>query len=717
MSAAASERYNARVRSAYSDRGRRELQKLIVDDLAAQCDGSKPPTDGLASASPGQRRYACKAISDFRDTQEFEGLFDVAIDLFIVITNKAYNGESFEQMVTQIRVVKLFLEEQAQLFGLFGDMRAIHTAVVVSELVSQSSEDLVNYCQLVFIPIPDEYQDVFLHDPAEPLLLSKEKRELLETYALFGKLANLERLRIATYVHDVLFGDADNRLIRFEGSLTFYDVPLAADVIDRGTSYYYPRVGVIDNNELTSRYHPFELLCVLAQLDRGRMVAECGWISTDISSRIITTLQKRGWDDPRSVVTPLGVRSVVHAPDYTPQLTLARDFHHSYADLRAACEREGIRTEGTHGRKRSQRDLMHDYIVAQLGEDFFAQLPGYVNAQEVSLGVYVASGDLQPHDEPRSDVLWYGGRNGTSSFRCMTFRCLADLWTRLSRFACPFDEAASFPVRTIRRLAFMLQNEGDHPEARLLARVVSGMLWSQSRRFGVSDEEVASIDALFDRQRRLVTALRTSYPIEKVRWRIIHLYNLALYFSRWTDEGPTQLFRDLPLDDNQDVRRFNALIALSSILAVMQEVPELGQLAIVRPLSEMASESLERGSPEWLDQQAPYAAYELELNASTIGEYLQLLVSAHRFGIDHMLEHAATVLQLTAEKYGQDVLDTSFFRAFTFELDEPTLTVTDLGITHEWDLRPALLDLVKGEAVPADTTDGKWQALPANIAT
>ena len=102
----------------------------------------------------------------------------------------------------------------------------------------------------------------------------------------------------------------------------------------------------------------------------------------------------------------------------------------------------------------------------------------------------------------------------------------------------------------------------------------------------------------------------------------------------------------------------------------------------------------------------------MENDAATIGDYLHLLGSAHRFGIDHMLQRAAMVLQTTAEKYLQDLTGDSFFYAFKFEVDSPELHVVDLGIQYEEDLTPALLDLVKGESVPIDPSDGRWQYLP-----
>jgi hypothetical protein len=723
MTQAANARYNARLRSVSADRATRELQRLVVDDLHEQCEHTRPLVDGLKALRPGDRAFACKAINDFRETLDFEGLLDGVIDLFMIITSRPYNGETVEQMVTHVRGVQLFLYEQAQLFGLFGDMKEVHVAMTVEDLEPFDSETLVNYCTLTFIPIPDDYLALYEYDAQDPLILDPERRSQLVAYALFGKYANLERLRIALYVYDVLFGDVDNRLCRYEGAPFFYDAPLAVDVLFRGASYYYPRVGALTNEELESRYHPYELLCVLAQLDRGRMLAECGWKTSDLTSRIITTLYKRGWDDPRLLVTPFGLRNVVHAPDYLPQLTLARDYPHSYDDLRDACQREGIRTQGWKGRLRCKRDLVHDYLATQLAEDFFLSLPENKDPREVSLGIYVAEDELVPHAEPRYDVVWYGGRNGTTSFRGMTLKCLADAWTNHNAFACPFDSSRTFPIRAVRRLSFVLCNESDHPDAYLLGEVLSTLLWSATRTAPVSDvdpKEATYIDGIFSTQEELTWALRTKYTRRRLSAKLRQLYNLACFFSDWTDDGPRPLWRssiDLGDDALGHVRN-GALAALTSIAYSLADVPELLELRIVRVLAEkpLASQAEVEDDPDgtatYLDELAPYPVLEIEGDASTIGSYMRLLVSAHRFGLDQMLEHAAIVLQATAEKYAQDLVDRSFFYAFVVRVEDPELRVENRHADLEWRFEPELLDLVKGETVPADVAYGNWQELP-----
>jgi hypothetical protein len=708
---AATWRYNARIRSVTADPGPRELHKQLINDLADQCEDKKPLREGLRSLTARERKYACKAITEFRDTLEFENLLDRVIDLFIIITGKPYNGEHVEHMILEIQKVKLFLYEQAQLFGLFGEMKQIHTSVVLDELKDIDDEAILNYCILMFIETPREYDEIYDYSAEEPLILTPEQKEELRVYALFGKLAHLERLRIDLYIYDVLFGDVNSRVSRYPGAVTFYDVPLADQIITRGVSYYYPRVGAISNEELYSRYHPYELLCVLAQLDRGRMLAECGWNVFDLTSRIITTLYKRGWDDPRTVITPFGPRNIVHSPDYLQQLSLNEDLVHTYEDLRDCCMKEGIRIEGWHGRPRAMRDLMHDYIVAQLGEDFFTRVPAYRDIREVSLGIYTSIDTMVDHGEPRTDVLWYGGRNGTSAFRGMTYKCLADVWTSTRKFTCPFNTTATFPIRTIRRLMYVLSMEGDHPEAQLLMQVISDQLWSSTRRFGIPIQEQEYIADIFDRQRVLVEELRSGkYSRNRLITKIQQIYNLGLFFSTWNDDGPISLVKDEDIEDSQGRRRNNALSALSSIMYSLQDVPELLKLRIVRLLAEKPT--VDVAEAKWLDQRAPYPAYEIEMNASTIGEYLMLLVSAHRFGIDTMLKHSSVVLQLTAEKYARDVVDISFFSSSVLDIISPELRVVDLGINYDWQLGPKLLDLVKGTSVDADVSDGKWQELP-----
>jgi hypothetical protein len=712
---AASERYSDRIRRVTGDRGVRALHKLVLDNLTDQCTGKVPRVDGLKSASKAERTLACKSIADQHTAVEFEGLLDGIIDLFIVITGRAYNGEAFEEMVTEIRRVQLFLQEQAQLLGLFGDMRSIHTAVVVNDLFPYTDETLVEYCQLLFVDIPDVYLTIYDSEPTDASPFTPDQREELINYTLYGKLANLERMRIGTYVHDTLFGDVDNRGMRYEGALTFYDAPSSDDVIRNGVNYYYPRVGALTNEDLIARFHPFELLVILSQLQRGRLVTRIGWRSYDISSRIITAIYLRTWDDPRNYLTPLGVRSTIHAPTYIPLLTLSRDFRHSREDLEEACLREGIRVEGWKGRSRAMRDLLFDYLLAQLAEDFVLRLPETRDRQEVSLGVYISAGEMVPHAEPRNDVVWYGGRNGTSSYRCMTTKCLTDLWTRTHSFACPFDTTHTFSLRSMRRLAYVLSQEGNGTkELQYLSSVVSDLLWPATRRFGVPAREEQYINGVFERQSQLIATMRATYTRSRLAEKLRLLQNLGNYLAWWTDDGPIQLVkRELDgTDDAMGIQRANALLALTSIWYSLEDVPELLQLRIVRVLAERPVSPL--GSPEYLDEAAPYPLIEIENDGSTIGDFLRSLVSAHRFGIDTLLEHAGGVLQATSEKYAQELVDKSFFYATRVEVVDPHLEVVDLGVIADWHLDPTLLDLVKGEPVPIDVRDGKWKELPVS---
>ncbi len=709
----ANDRYNERIKSVLADRGSRELHKLVIENLHSQCMGETPFVDGMKDLTKEQRGFACKAISDRRDILNYENSFDAIIDWFIIITGKRYNGESFEQIIRDIQSVQLSLMEQAQKLGLFGDMRKIHQAVVIDELAEFDDETLLNYCELLFIPFPDAFQIIHDSDPSQPSTLSEEQRDELEAYTIFGKLSQLEKLRIDSFIYDTLFGDVDNRGLRYEGSLTFYDVPSVDDILSRGFSYYYPRVGAITNEDLIDRFHPYELLLILSEVSRSKMIAKTSWNSYDISSRIITALQYRSWDDPRAFITPFGIRNNIIGSPYISILNLNRDFLHSYDDLKEVCDQEGIRTEGWHGRPRAYRDLYHDYIIAQLSEDFYLKLPETIDRLEVSQGIYIAANELIPHpSEPRTDVIWYGGRNGTTQFRCMTIKCLTDLWSQTNAFTCPFDTSSVFPIRQIRKLQYVLSREGLSFEIQGLSSLVTTLIWPATRRFGIPTHEKELILSTFDKQELLINTMRKSYTRERLSAKLKLLRNLGTYFSYWTDEGPVQLVKRITdgSDDLQGFGRANALFALSSILYSLEDVPELLELKIVKLLVE--SPTVEKTHPDYFDQAAPYPLIEIEMDASTIGEYLKMLVSAHRFGIDTLLEYAGAVLTCTTEKYARELIDMSFTHVFKLEVLSPHLEIIDHPNTIESSLQPGLLDIKKGTSTPVDTSNGKWQDLP-----
>jgi hypothetical protein len=688
------ERLTRRLRHIFQSPTTRDLHLDILDDLNHLCVDPSPPTHVFDDMSAKDKAYSCKAVADTREELLLDDVVNDVIDRYMIITGKPYLGEEIEAMLHEILGARLFLEELSISLGLAGPFKAIHLALTPEDLELFRVELLIDYCDMMFIPLPQVYRDPF-QSFSDPIKLSENERRDLRYFALYGKFKYMERMRIMTFIHDVLFSDSDSRLIRYNGSLIFYETPLSDEIIRNGPWYYYPRVGSITHWELSSRYHPFDLLLVLGQIRKlGHFKAFAGATTSDLTALVITSLYERGWDDPRAFVTPFGVRNTVHSPTYIPLLNMSITLKQPYEDLASAANMEGIRTTNQYGVVRDPQDIYSDYVMAQVGEDFYFAIEGWRHIEEVSTGYYNRPEMLEPHGEPRDDLVFYGGRNGTTSYYCMTIKSLTDLWEKTNRFACPFNTTKTFSIRSIRRLSYLLQKEAPSSERDLLGKVLCNMLWPE-RGVKPSMSEIKYFEEIFNANRTTMAKIKTEYTSSRIKTKMLLLHNLGLFLAHWDDDGPIPLLGGDGREDDLPGRRYNILAGLSSISASLEDTPYILDLRIVKVAAEGKGD----------ENRQPYAYYEVEHEGSSIGEYLRLLTSAHRFSLDRILRDASLILMMTSETYMNALTGASFIACTRLEVEKPSIRVYDLHMDYNLSGSPELYDLVKGNDVPLNEKD------------
>lgn len=687
-------RLDRRLRHIFQSPTTRDLHLEVLDDLIELCLEPSPKTRVFDKMSKEDKQRSCAAVQDTREELLLDDMVNDIIDRYIIITGKPYVGEEIEDMMNDMIGARLFLEELGITLGLAGKYMDIHMAITPEELDNIPAEFLIDYCDMFFIPLPQKYRDPF-QSYGDPIKISENDRTILIYFAYYGKFKYMERMRIMTFIHDVLFSDADMRLIRYNGSLIFYDVPLSDEIIRNGPWYYYPRVGSITHWELNSRFHPFDLLLVLGQIrKRGTFKAVSGFTTADLTSLTISTLYERGWDDPRAFVTPFGVRNTVNSPTYIPLLNMSITLKQPYEDLLSVSRMEGIRTVNQYGVVRDPQNIYSDYVMAQVGEDFYFAIEGWKHIEEVSTGFYIRPETLENHGEPRDDLIFYGGRNGTTSYYCMTIKSLTDLWTTSNRFVCPFNTTKTFPIRTLRRLSLLLQNESPSSERDLLGKVLCSMLWPENS-LNPTIDETKYFESIFERQRNIIAKIRAKETVTRIKTKMLLLHNLGLFLANWDDDGPTPLLGGDGREDDLPGRRYNILAGLSSISASLEDTPDILDLRIIKVAFEGKGE----------DPIIPYAYYEVEHEGSSIGEYLRLLTSAHRFSLDRILRDASLILMMTSETYINVFSGESFIACNRLEVEKPSIRVYDMHMDYDLSGLPELFDLVKGNDVPLNEKD------------
>lgn len=684
--------------------------------------------------------YICKAIHDVKEQEDYTDIKDTLIDQFIIACSSFYQGETVGELINRLLAVQATLLEQCILFGLVGTMADIHTALFAFDLLKFDSIALYGYCRLFFIQLSERY---YTEEIERTMEFDEQDHLNLVIAALYGKFAFLERGRINEHTYDVLFSDPDTRQVIFNGSLMFYDCETSDIIISRGPDYYYPRCGNITIADIANRFSPQDTLMSLAQFQKGKYVASSAYIHDDLAADLIKTIYERRADDPRTFVTPIGPKFMVNTPEWNTLLSLNEDIDHKYDDVQDRCIAEGILVKGRNGGKRELNILFHDYVVANLSEDFFTCCEGNRDYREVSSGIYVDEDTYISHKEDiqlRTDVLFYGGRNCNSKYYIYTYGCLARTWNKHKRPVTPHNTSLEFPIRPLRRLCRLLQFEGRDSDSEYLGEVLTSILWPEEYILGVPQLLSDYVSRMVEQQLKLEHTIAEKYTQGRISTILLHLQNIARYLQHWDDDGPITLFHQKGFrKDDFGGKHSNMMMAITRIIYMLQSAPEFLELRLVRlevevpanikgvQLSDEALAAFNSGGtqnyhkkdlgltyyveldgtkrkPRPTDQveEKHYFTFDIEGDVPTLGKYLTMLVFACQYGIDSVLKRCPTVLFTTIEKYNRDFLGVSSINPVLFEVENPSFRVVKDSLDAEIEGRPQLLDFLTGNTVPVD---------------
>lgn len=690
------------------------------------------PTNIFDNVSKEDVDYICKAINDVKKGYSFSELKNNIIDHYITATSKFYEGQNIEQILNELLSVETTLLEQCILFGLTGPMKEIHIALFASDLIEFDVNLLIQYCTLMFIQMPDIF---YLRETFEEdfVFTNNHKLQLIIT-ALYGKYKFLERTRVNLYTHDVLFGDCDNRLMKFNGNLCFYDAPYSDEILRKGPDYYYPRIARVTKKDISDIFHPQDVLYCISCLDKGFFVHSTTYSTDDLVAILITKLLELKTHDPRCFITPFGAKLYINTPFWEPTMNLHEDYHLQYRTIEDYARRAGIRITGKKGRKREGNILYHDYIVSQLSNDFFSEQEGYRDYREISDGIYVDEEVFVSHSDEgglREDVIFYGKRNGTSKYIIYTLSCLASVWNKYKRPVMPHNVKHEFSIRSLRRLEYVLQYEITHIDGNYLGEALSNLIWPQQY-ISIPTTLSSHTKRMLQTQYKTLKTISEKYDYKIIGNMIMHIYNMGRYLQNWDDDGPITLISQKGFRrDDYGGKHTNFGISLSRLIFTLQNVvPEFMNIRMVRLEIEIPSNvkgiirkndkdtngekniksttiitdnGLVRPATLEDDVEAEdYLEYDIYSDVTTLGEYLYMMYEAYRFGFDKLLKMTPNYLFPTLEKINKELLGISLVQPLTLEAENPHLGLSKIPVSIEINRDPALLDFLKGERKELD---------------
>lgn len=694
------------------------------------------PTHIFGNISKEDIDYICKAINDVKIGYSFAELKDTIIDSYIVASSQFYQGETIEELLTGLLKVEQTLLEQCILFGFVGVIKDIHLKLFAADLLEYDILILIQYCRMMYIQMPNIF---YLTETFEDDFVFTNSHKLqLVICCLYGKFRFLERVRINLYTYDVLFGDCDNRQLRFNGSLNFYDCPHSDEIIRKGPDYYYARIARVTKKDIMDNFHPQDTLYAIASLQKGSYIHSSAYSHDELTANLITKIFEMKTHDPRCFITPFGAKLAINMPSWEPILNLHEDYHTQYSDIEEYSRRSGIRTYGKKGRKREGNILYHDYVVAQLSDDFFSEQEGYRDYREISDGIYTDEEVLESHDENnelREDVIFYGKRNGTSKYYIYTLSCLANIWNKYERPVMPHNPSHEFSIRSLKRLEYVLQYEITHPDGDYLGEALSNITWPDQY-ISIPIQLSRYTRRMLISQKKTLNIIANKYDYKIITNMILHIYNTARYLQNWDDDGPITLISQNGFRrDDFGGKHTNFGIQLSRLIFTLENVvPEFMDIRMVRCEIEIPSgvkgiipnEDSNNGRGIKTDgniksttiigrdgnsrpatsnddvKEDHYLEYDLHSDVVTLGKYLHMMYEAYRFGFDRLLKLTPNYLFSTLEKLNRELLGISLLQPITLEAENPHLGLSKIPLSIEINKDPVLLDFLKGEAKEID---------------
>lgn len=445
------------------------------------------------------------------------------INIFTVWTGIEYDDHTEKEIVNELNNVRAFFKNDlTKLLDLKGVLAEINEVLFMEELDRFTEQELMAYAIMFHIdlqPLDDmrevlevKYGDIAARDGVknDELLRTSETNlkiylKTLKSVILEYRVWMIDRIRYWRWIEEVLLGRVSSNLTGFTTPLIDYPgVPIfnkfrsSSEILSRGISNYYLRVGEAKRENLVEKFKFFDLYHLAGVLALGysndvKFTTNTGY--DDLADMVISMLDKIK-PDPRHLLTPLAIFTIYNVELGEVVCNLYRYQEYDDEILNLACSHAGIPTirntivddpdtetyydgiPSTYIRRdpKPQYVLVEELISQYLSPQFYSGIEQHRDYMGAITSFKTLSGDRILNAE-ESDIIFYGIGDGMSSYRIYTPRELAEVFIGTKEFIDPYsikenplypDTWTRFSLQSIQRLLRIviprLRHKSKHPE-------------------------------------------------------------------------------------------------------------------------------------------------------------------------------------------------------------------------------------------------------------
>ena len=365
-------------------------------------------------------------------------------------------------MINELNEVRAFCKNDLNsIFGLSGVLADINQALFITDLDVYNEEELMAYATLFHIDLSFliDYQDKLLTDYADFTAKDDYNDEDLENLEelnsvklvyelkmiiLEFKMKLLDSLRLWRWREEVLLGRVGDSLDEYPGVEIFHEFETPSQLLKNGPSFYYIRVGEARRETLVEFFNFIELYHLAGLLSMGvarEVKFGTNMLYDDLADLVLSLIEEQRLD-PRSLLTPLGIRIIVNGEYNETHYNLHRLLTVDEEKLTLAASQLGI-------------EIVRDTEVVDESEDLVIhrdQKPIYVLLEELASQTVSAQfySVIESWREWQSavdtvvyleegEVIFYGVGDGFSQYRVYTPADLAFVFANSGRFQDPYS--------------------------------------------------------------------------------------------------------------------------------------------------------------------------------------------------------------------------------------------------------------------------------------
>lgn len=512
--------------------------------------------------------------------------------IYTLLTTQYYHGQSEAQMLTEISELKSMLSDQAELMNLRGDIKDIHSTILLDDLDKFDSRGLKSYLKLFGIQVPPRYKKYFMI------------KKNLELYVYYAKIMILEEFRYYQFAYDMFFLEPDMKPVAFMGYMITRDTPNVIDTLANGVYFYFPRVGECTSEELHERYNKPILIYILSMLltlypitttNKEKYIINESVTKLSICDLIVDILNKMSFD-PRFILTATSIVNTVGEVNGT-----FRQYYniHPLADhdidkLSSVCSHEGLKLTDDLDINLPKRVLYDSYVVSKLKKGFKSDIDKHRTINDMCYNESHTNG-LSIGIFPINELVFYGVDDGVSKFCCYHVLELMETFKKYMYFYDPRSIYKNttvknpkvdvlkwkiFPDYTIRKLLNILKKKhilsmGKNMVEKTSSKHIEDLIVVISSIFEMKNNNLRinnkiSIHNSYDRQQMIIFSIRDRIQRDKLykmkmKDVLLIMFNVGSYLSNWksVEYGPVPLTYDISFSHEETLENRNMDILMS----------------------------------------------------------------------------------------------------------------------------------------------------------